>query len=544
MIEANKKVVESIKRAANLVGSGVDAPSDLSEDLPINIYLIGQPHLNMFGVLNSAFEDLIPLNRSFMHGYECLLHYGEEKKILLGDEVSSAEKVAEHLSGFDVTGKFIDIQLPDEKLKAVNFHYIASDSDYANVDWMHVKTDADYCLFFLSATALLSLADRKVLRSELMPLMNNRLGIVLANANLIFEADRSAIDSSLERFFQGKNTIYSISGEEGKLISDILSLPEHVTELRHERAVLTEHVMSNNAVKEIDVQIEVLSDDAEKLDDAIQLMNEKAKNLTGRQESACRRMRMQYTSPLKINASKEISEFRMAITNKLHEEINAASDISSIQNMLPNYIKDQWDKEADRISDMISKSGQDIQSGLQTFIENDIREFISEGTNVNMVDYVLRLTDIYADKEFNIGESSFNYEQVKGQSNIKRYGVLASGIALALFHHPIIGAAVAIFGSKKMKKLEEKKAIDANKQELIKAADEMCHEAYDDMMLWLDEAVSMLDDNIEGCVTESYEKLMASIVKALNNKKNNLSEYNDQLEELRSLKSELQAFAG
>src|SRR5699024_3666028 len=73
--------------------------------------------------------------------------------------------------------------------------------DYADVDWNFINKNADYVLFSLSATALLSMCERKILRTILLPNMGNELGILLTNDNMILSDDRGFIETSLTKVF-------------------------------------------------------------------------------------------------------------------------------------------------------------------------------------------------------------------------------------------------------------------------------------------------------------------------------------------------------
>lgn len=545
MVTTNEKTISSIKKASELVGISLPLPIDLSEEPPVSVYVIGQPQLNIFGVIDAVLGGLGDLNRSLLCGYECVIRYGEREEVLLGNTEASLAEVVKSLSGFDAVRRTIDICLPDERLKTLTFHLLASDSDFDEVDWMRVKTDADYCMFVLSATALLSMSERKALRRELLPHMGNYLGIILTNDDMILSKDRPDIDSALERFFEGKTTIYRLpDSDEEKLTADLGDLTGRVSELRHARAARAEKLMLENAGRNVDLQIQILSDDSGKLDEAIQLMSDKARALSGRAESACRKMRMQYTSPLRVNAAEDMAKFYQQLRDKIHSEIAATNDASAVQQILPDYIKDQWDREAKKVSEIIAASDNQIQSGLRAFIESDIREFISEGAETGMADYVLRLTDMYVDKEFVVDGNSFRYEEAEDQSKFKRYGVIASGVGLALLSHPIIGTAVAVFGSKKIKKLEQERVLAENKQGLTNAADEMCREVYDDMGVWLENAVNTIEKNMYACIEECYQKLIAAMVQALENKKNDLTTHTSALAELNSVKSDIQSILG
>ena len=543
MIAINEKEIAAIKRVTELTGTKLPIPRDLNEELPIRVTLVGQPQQNLFEILHGVFGGFDFLNRSFLHGYRATVRFGDVNRIMLGNEEVSKERIAKTLSSFESVKDPITftLEMNNAALQGLELRIIASENDFADIEWIDFFANADYCFFTLSATALLSMAERKVLREWLKPYMGEQLGILLTNDHLILEEDRPDVDSSLERFLEGKTQVFRLpDADEERIRTTLGGLREKVAEIRKLRYDRTCRLSLCKALEEVNLQIQVLSDDAQKIDEAIELLNEKAKEISGREESTCRRLRMHFTSPLRVNATEEISTFQQKLMDKLHSEINGNESIDAMQSMIPDYIRDQWSHEADKVTDIIKSAAAEMEQELTAYITEDIREYLAEDADHNTAEYVIRLTDMYVDKEFTVDENSFHFMESFDNSKLKRYGVIASGVALVLMSHPIIGASVAFFGSRKIKKLEASRVLQENRQSLIQATDEMCREAYDDMLVWLDGMITAIENSIAACVEECYQKMMATMIKALNNKKDDRNTYSEQLAALNSMKTEIQ----
>ena len=493
------------------------------------------------------FGGLEQLDRSFLRGYRCQVTGGREDAFTAihnGDRMeTTANGLAETLARFDRTGTpaVCEVQRSSPALGDVQIQGIASDNDYEDLDWTDVLTHADYCLFVLSSTALLSMCERKALRTQLLPWMKDALGIILTNDDLILDEDRVDIDTSLEKFFQGNVPIFRIPAENsGLLLKTVGELSSRAVsrELRRQR---TEQILLRAALKETELQIAVLSSGNERLDEAVELLNEKAKALPARQESACRRARMQYTAPMKVDMSEKISSFYRDITEKLRSEINQGQDIQEIQNILPSYIRDQWNALAQRLLNDIQLRANEMQRDLGSYIEKDIRNYIASGVDANLSDYILRLTDRYADASFQADTDGFRFQEVKDTSKLQQYGVIASGVALVLMAHPIVGAAVAIYGTKKLKEEGNARFLDANRHALVTASEEMCREIYDDMVVWTDGVVSSVEASLTSCIEECYQKILDAMIRALGSRKNDQAVYTEQLEALNGLKAKITA---
>lgn len=540
------KIIDLMGRVSELTGTDFPMSAELGDSLPVHITLIGQPQQNLFGILNSIFEGFGHLDRTLMRGYRCEVLFGESEKavILHGDEYDETtyESLADSLCRLDRTGIPVICELTFrlEALKNFRIQIIASDNDFEEVDWEKVLMDSDYCFFTLSSTALLAMSERKALRSCLLPNIKDALGIVLTNDHLILDDDRADIDASLEKFFGDDVPYFRMPEEtEGAILRKMEELADDVENLRELRKKRTDKLLLSKAAHEVELQMEVLSSNSERLDEAIELLKEKAKSLPARKESACRRARMRYTSKMKVDAAEQLSGFHQSLMKKIRDEVSKGEDVAEMQGILPPYIGDQWNEESEKVLKDIRISAEEMQQDLNSYVEKDIRSYIESGADAQTADYVLRLTDLYSKSEFCADGNTFKFEEKKDDTRLKQYGVIASGIALVLLSHPIIGAAVAVYGSHKVKQTGRNAFIESNRQSLIVASEDMCGEIYDDMVVWIDEVIASIEKNLMLCIEECYQKMMDTMVQALNNRKSDQSDYAEQNNALADIREEI-----
>ncbi len=540
------KSIELMERARKLTGRNFKVPEECGAGLPVMITLIGQPQQNLFGILKSIFGGFEHLDRALMRGYRCRISFGESEKVVSvhGDEQAETtyESLVDLLCRLDKTGipAVCEITRNLDALRNFRIQVIASDIDFEEIDWESLLMGSDYCLFTLSATALLSMSERKALRSYLLPNLKDALGIVLMNDNLILEDDRADIDASLEKFFGGGIPCFRVTEENDcgifRKLEELAGDVENLRVLRRKRA---ERILLFKTMQEVELQTEVLSSDSERLDEAIELLKEKAKALPARKESACRRARMQYTSKMKVDVTERLSKFQQSLMEKIREEVAKGGDVEEMQDILPSYIGDQWNAEAERVLNGIRISAEEMQRDLNNYVEKDIRSYIESGADAKTADYVFRLTDLYSGTGFCADENTFKYEEKRDNTKLKQYGVIASGIALVLMSHPIIGAAVAVYGSHRVKQTGEKAFLESSRQSLIMASEEMCREIYDDMIVWADDVIVSIEKNLTFCIEECYQKMMDTMIQALNNRKADQSDYAGKLKELADMKKEI-----
>lgn len=540
------KSMELMNRVRELTGRDFKVPEECGDGPPVMITLIGQPQQNLFGILKSIFGGFEDLDRALMRGYRCKISFGELEKTLIvhGDEQDETtyESLADSLFRLDRTGipAVCEITLCLDALRNFQIYVVASDNDFEEIEWESLLMESDYCFFTLSATALLSMSERKALRSNLIPNLKDALGIVLINDNLILEDDRADIDASLEKFFGGGTPCFRVTEEnDGGIYRKLEELAGDVGNLRGLWRERTEKILLSKAMQEVELQTEVLSSDSERLDEAIEILKEKAKALPARKESACRRARMQYTSKMKVDVTERLSKFQQSLMEKIREEVSKGKEAEEMQEILPSYIVDQWNAEAERTLNGIRISAEEMQHDLNNYLEKDIRSYIESGTDAKTADYVFCLTDLYSGTGFSADENTFRYEEKKDNTKLKQYGVIASGIALVLMSHPIIGAAVAVYGSHKVKQTGEKAFLESNRQSLIMASEEMCREIYDDMIVWADDVIASIEKKLTVCIEECYQKMMDTMIRALNNRKADRSDYAGKLKRLTDMKEEI-----
>lgn len=527
---------------------------ELSDSDKINLYVFGQPHQNILKILFEAFS-VVPQNQMdsyFVKGCECKIIYGDAARLYRLEATEKSEidfkQMTDLLSQFDNANNHLKFECVTNSDAAKNFdiHIIISDSDYSEVNWNNVLKDADYIIFTLTSTALLSMSERKILRTSLLPNMGNDLGVLLTNYNMILSNDREAIDSSLAKMFGNYSTpIFRFPEEDEKKLEEYLnSIPESIEGLHERRKNRSKRIVLNELLNDLDLQINVLSADNAQLDDVIELLNEKLRKLPDRKESAFRRARMKYTSKLRIELAESVSLFRQQFDETIEKEIAANDNIEELQSILPDYISSQWENKANMLNGHVKHFTESISEGLKDYINDDIASYIEDGVSEDFAEYVFGLTKMYLQKQPNIinpemQEQSFEYELEKDNTNLKKYGVIASGVALALMSHPIVGIAVAVLGTKKVVKDSEKKFIASGKQALLDASKKMCIDFHNEMDSWIDQAIKNIEAHLESCIGECYQNVINLMIEAVKNKQKDFSDHAEEIKALNELKERI-----
>ena len=532
---------ELFAKIEDMIGEPLPALDFPKDDEKTVISIFGEPQQNLIGLLLKQAGISNALDGSFMHGYRGTITYGEEEKIVYidGDKrvETSADSLAEMLSAFGETGipVIFEMTLPCEVFKGITIRVVASDNEFDDITYDDAVLNSDYCFMTLRAMALLAMSERRFLRKVLLPGMEKKFGVLVLDAEMIPENGRQDIVASLDSFFKGEVPIcYATEKPESfaGAIEEVKADADALREARKERIRDREVYYAKAGIKKA---IEEFTEEDEKLEDAIELLREKAKALPSRQETASRRCRMKYLSPLQVEYSGTLSDFYKVITDKLHEEIEKGTDIEKMQSIIPGYLSNEWNRETDRILKAIKVSLDDMERYLVSYIENDIRDFLQDGNNVDTASYMIRLTNLYPEACFKKESGQISVEKAKDRTMLKKGGTIAMGVGALLLGHPLIGAGVAIYGLVKGGSGEALKAKEQDRQSLTAAADKLCTEYYESAVEWLESIFREMNDNMNNAIQEIYTKMMEGMLSVIRTRQDDIEARSKNLEELKQL---------
>lgn len=542
-----------------LANAGAAIEKAKNKSLPggdkINIYIFGQRDQNLLKLLLEIFSAALKngVDGFFVRGCECTLSYGAEEKLYIeeasGKRETDFSEMTSLLSQLDDAGRLLKFEavVNNRLLEEADVHIVISDDEYAGIEWSEVLKEADYIFFSLSATALLSMNERKILRTHLLANMENGLGILLTNNNMILTEDRELIDASVAKVLGAYEVpVFKFPDEdEEKFAQYVKLLSERRGTLREMNFNRNKKITLGELLHDVDVQLDVLSADNARADDVIELLNEKLQKLPERKETAFRRARMKYTSKLKIELSEEASLFHRQFDETLEKEIEANDDVEELQRILPDYISAQWENEVADMDARVKEFTENVTASLKEYINDDITSYIKEDISEDFAEYVFGLTKMYL-REKPIGADTamhtkgFDFEAKKDNTKLKKYGAVASGVALVLMSHPFVGIAVAVFGSKKIAEESEKRFVTTSKQALVGASKKLCIDFHTEADLWIDRITENLEAYLEECIGECYQSVIDFMIDAVKEKQRDFKDYDDEIERLKKFKSSIE----
>ena len=543
MNDLNSKIQACAQKLADELQLTISLPTASEANHPVRVAILGQPTQNLFGVLGEFIDGLEPLNTMILRSYHCTICYGDALEYAIckdGDRFPvTPETLAAKLGEYTAISEMVECEITLESplLKNLTLELFASSEEFEDIDWFEILSNSHYFLFTLSSTALLAMSERKTLRKNLLPYIGECLGILLTQDHLVPDDAREEIDASLNSFLKGAAKVFRLPETDADAVRDLLdNISGQAAAMEEKRLHRANLLLLRELLKAAEMRVNILSSDTEEQDEAIYALSAKAKLLPSRQESVCRRARMQYIAKLKLEMNEMVSQFHQELMEKLRGEIEASETVDDLPEILPRYVADQWQLMMENIKNRIEEKLVEMNEGLSSYMESDFRDFIQDGMDTKLSEYLFSVVEMYSPKVTD--ESMFHYQQTRDRTKFKSYGAIASGVALVLMAHPIIGAAVAVFGSKYIRKTGEKQALESNKQALVTAAETMSREAADEAEVMLTQTFASVEAKLAESVEEAYQKMMDMMVQALNRKKQDRANYGEQLEALNTLKQE------
>lgn len=524
---------------------------------PLDVVLIGQPQQNLFGAADKIFGGLSALDAMMFRSFYCAFAYGEETKFFVeADDMqtqTTAESLIQMLLVMDSAKPAVrcKIEMNCPVLKKIRLSIAASGYDYEDFDALEILSSHDFYLFTLTATALFSACEKKFLNEVLLPNVADATAFLVLNSNLILEKDRNDVDEKLKSFLPADAPIFFVPDADEEKISARLEVwSENLQSLRDKRQARVQKILLDKALTAVNLQIEALTLSNENLDGIVARLTSKSKELPKRQESIFRRARTAYTLKIQMDIVERLTAFNQQLIEKFRDKILQAPNVDELREVLPNQIRDLWKTETDRIQVEIYTSFQELQNDLEGMIEKNLREFLNDEATQNIdFDLAAAMTkrneavDKYARPNFFDADSAeFNPTKVAKESNLKTYGVIATGVALALMSHPIVGTALAVFGSRSVKQEQDAQFLAKSKDALIVAAKNMSNELYDEACRWIKDGLAQTDENLSACIAACCQNVMDNLLKALNDQKQIGGDCAQRLDKLNGLKQQLEAF--
>jgi hypothetical protein len=369
----------------------------------------------------------------------------------------------------------LEVQVPSEVLELCDLRVESIEGHRPPSEWREILGSADYVMFLLNASALLSDVERTFLREHLAPDVGlERVAIVITHMDLTPEEERDSIVDLVRSFlgpFQSQPAILDLSlreigRQEGPrtdplttLVADLLERSEPIRSAALQRTlgVLLDDV--ERAAEEIQMVYSLEEEDVRR---ARQALTSQQDWLDQRTLRAQGRIEAFVDTLLKEQLLRRVEGFADALRNRLPSELEAVEDVALIRRHLPGYLQTVWTEFLRGQSIWVRGELMGEEDRINGMIEADLQELVG---SIAQADPGMR-------RDFETDRLTFHVfltpRRGKHQATNVARGLSLHGFVM-LFFLPGLGV-LSLAASQVIQRLYKRDIAQADRQALIASA--------------------------------------------------------------------------
>lgn len=436
-----------------------------------------------------------------------------------GREVLPVAKVRQVLTSPSdaVHYDLVDLRAPIEALKTCDLRVIALEAERTPEAWRRLLA-ADYVILILRAPALLSQAERDVVRQYLVDYGLQRVAIVINQMDLIADEERDSLMELVQIFlgpFERQPVLLPLSAAEVPSPgSGYPALAMLVTDLIERYPTIREEALTRALealVAELDAgvarQQAIASLDEREIEQLRLTIDSRRDWLEGRVKRAQGRIDSLVATVIKERLLREIEDFGEVFRRRLPDEVVPVENIAAIKRYLPGYIQATWAEflrrqtiaVSDRLLQEVRAIGLMVETDLEGLLGNrstDLREHI---------------------RGFHPDEAALRTFVLPRRGQHRAMGV-AKGLSvqgyLMLLVNPAAGI-LSLAGSHAIRRFFRGDIALADKRAILAAATDASRELEGELRRQIEEAFTALTAELKKDIANAYTEGVAGIAEFL-----------------------------
>jgi hypothetical protein len=505
--------------------------------------------------------DLLPPSRIPKMPLDLTVRYGASTSVeAISDDgrrvAVPPEQLRPLLTGGLGAYRAADLQGPCERLKTCDVRIMSIGSDRGAEAWRNLLAASDFTLVVLNATALLSHAERDLIRQHLATDYGlGRVAIAVNQMDLVPEEERESITGLVRTFlgsFESRPIVLNLSATEllrGLRAGEIPAAGDPLwvlmDDLGRRRAPLRDTALQ----QALEVALSALADGARRQEALLSIgqkevqelrtvMESRREWLQSRIERTQRKVDTFVGMLLREQLLREVEGFGEVFRRRLPEEIRQIEDLKTIRQYLPGYMESVWSDFVQGQMIAIRSRLRDEIVTLDRMIRQDLQDLLGEEQ--------LNLRDVLS--KFDPGA-----EAMRSFVMPKRGKHAASGVAKALSLHAFIMllwnpplGAVSLGASHIFRRIYKKDMAAADLEATIAAAVAASRDVQAELHKRIEKAFADLDDGLKTEVASLYQSGIDAVEEMLDDcagraantaeqRKRIVATVEDTIPELRSL---------
>ncbi len=403
------------------------------------------------------------------------------------------------------------IKVDEEFLKGLRLTLIASAHDFEDFPWKELLPELDLCCVILSASKLLSKAERELVLGKLR---EKKPLYLLTGIDQVQEADREKVLDVLHTFT-------------GEARVEVLDAPEKfaglwelwrsmLPELPEAKTVRMQSVCSYGSQKLAEVlegERKLLQVDSEELSHIVGNLSRAYQDLPDRKGRTARYIHRQLEE-LKTDVDLDLVHFNVEFRQHLKEGIEEESDIRQLQDALPSFVAGSWEefwKETcePKLRGQADKMDQSIREHICQQLDSLLNQYLT-AEEYQELELILRAKDDPLEIHYDgltVGQTP---EAHKTFSRLlPRCFFVVGGVAL-LSNLFLPGLALVLAGWEMRGKLSSEQ-----KEQLYADGVAMSNECLAKLQEQMESGFKTINQDMRKTVEEHYDHLMNHLVNIL-----------------------------
>jgi hypothetical protein len=342
----------------------------------------GKPCITMLGA-NSLGGELDALSAAFsLKGVEAakFQYIGKSCNICFqkGDVLSpDSAALAKMISGSEQTIAAA-CTVPSPALEQCDVHLLFSAKDFTDLDLDEENARSDYFVLYLSAVAMLNLAEKQWLNKYAAPFVGkDRLCVYLGDMQHLQESDiadlMASLRAALSAQFPDMRVFWEPEALYNHLKDDILS---SVDLLREGKEALMAHNLLDLIRKTADGHIQLAKTDLNEVAQAISLLKSRKSELMTRCEALIGRLRIRLEGDIKGAMLMEMSSYAEIVDKNLTDGIRESVSLEEARNRISPFIEQAWTGYFEHSIQKYESVYQDLDESVKKEISRDVDSFI------------------------------------------------------------------------------------------------------------------------------------------------------------------------
>lgn len=283
----------------------------------------------------------------------------------------------------------VGLHAPAELLKTCDIRIDSLETFRSPDEWDDLVWSADFTVVLLRAPALLSVAERELIREHLVQRGLERVALLINQMDLVDEGEHASVLDAVSRFlgpFDRQPVILDISASEalqgGSDAEALERLMRDVVGRREELRLAGLRTLLDSALDELAQgaarQDALLAMDADRIQQVQSTLSGRGEWLEERIDRMHHRVSAFIGTLLGGSTRHDIQEFGALFRRRLPAEIEAVDDMATVRRYLPGYIEHVWRELLRNEAITMRRAVEDEVVQIDTMIQSDLQGLLGD----------------------------------------------------------------------------------------------------------------------------------------------------------------------